>query len=83
LRPSLQHIEYSHLARRAFFSIFWAERLDLHTVPKTLRDALRPSLEFRARPFEAVIGVTELSGGQRLKSRLYSRLGVVTITVSG
>ena len=43
-----------------------SDRREAHGVAMTRRDGTRPGLELGARPLEAVVGVAQLPGGQRL-----------------
>src|SRR3954471_9224839 len=63
-RTRLSTDEYSHLRRRPHFGVLRPDRKKSHGVPESLRDVLCPVPKLLARPFEAVVPVPELSGGQ-------------------
>src|SRR6202050_42793 len=62
----LAALENRHLGRRAEFFIFRPDRQKPHFVSMLLGDTQSPSVKFLASPFEAVVGMPELAGRQRL-----------------
>src|SRR5690242_17744788 len=57
-------VENPHLRRRAKLDVVWANVDKSHRISESLSDALCPVLKFVPRPFESMIWMAEVAGGQ-------------------
>src|SRR5580698_1122023 len=66
--------EHPHLRRRSDFGILVAHRAKCNSVPMPLGHIACPGLELFPSPFEAMVLMPELAGGERFKAHVVLRI---------